>query len=33
MMRFDTVLPDDMTELIEKWRGYAKSNAAGEEED
>ena len=33
MMRFDTELPDDMKELIEKWRGYSKSNAAGEEED
>jgi 23S rRNA pseudouridine1911/1915/1917 synthase len=33
MMRFDTELPDDMKELIEKWRGYSKTNAAGEEED
>jgi 23S rRNA pseudouridine1911/1915/1917 synthase len=33
MMRFDTELPEDMKELIEKWRGYSKSNAAGEEED
>jgi len=33
MMRFDTELPDDMKELIEKWRGYSKSNAAGEEEE
>jgi 23S rRNA pseudouridine1911/1915/1917 synthase len=33
MMRFDTELPDDMKELIEKWRGYSKSNAAGEEGD
>lgn len=32
MMRFDTELPDDMKELIEKWRGYSKSNAAGEED-
>jgi 23S rRNA pseudouridine1911/1915/1917 synthase len=31
MMRFDTELPDDMKELIEKWRGYSKTNAAGEE--
>ena len=33
MMRFDTELPDDMKELIEKWRGYSKTNAAGEEEE
>ena len=33
MMRFDTELPDDMKELLEKWRGYSKSNAAGEEEE
>lgn len=33
MMRFDTELPDDMKELIEKWRGYSKSNASGEEEE
>ena len=33
MMRFDTELPDDMKELIEKWRGYSKSNVAGEEEE
>jgi 23S rRNA pseudouridine1911/1915/1917 synthase len=33
MMRFDTELPNDMKELIEKWRGYSKSNAAGEEEE
>jgi len=32
MMRFDTELPDDMKELIEKWRGYSKSNMAEEEE-
>ncbi len=33
MMRFDTALPDDMKELIEKWRGYSKTNAADEEEE
>lgn len=33
MMRFDTELPDDMQQLIEKWRAYAKSNTAGEDED
>lgn len=32
MMRFDTELPDDMKELIEKWRGYSKTNMAEEEE-
>ena len=32
MFRFDTELPDDMKELIEKWRGYSKSNMAEEEE-
>ncbi len=26
MMRFDTELPQDMKDLIEKWRGYSKSN-------
>lgn len=33
MMRFDTELPADMKELIEKWRGYSKSNMADEEEE
>jgi 23S rRNA pseudouridine1911/1915/1917 synthase len=33
MMRFDTELPDDMKELIEKWRAYSKSNVAEEEEE
>ena len=33
MMRFDTELPDDMRELIEKWRGYSKSNMADDEEE
>ena len=32
MMRFDTELPDDMKELIEKWRGYSKSHMTDEEE-
>ena len=32
MMRFDTELPDDMKELIEKWRGYSKTNMTDEEE-
>ena len=32
MFRFDTELPDDMKELIEKWRGYSKSNMAEEED-
>ena len=26
MMRFDTEIPRDMTDCIEKWRGYSKSN-------
>lgn len=33
MMRFDTDLPQDMSDLIEKWRGYSKSNTAEEEEE
>lgn len=32
MMRFETDLPDDMIEVIEKWRGYSVSNAAKNEE-
>lgn len=32
MMRFDTEIPKDMTDCIEKWRNYSKSNAAEEEE-
>ena len=32
MMRFDTELPDDMKELIEKWRGYSKSHMTDEED-
>jgi len=32
LMRFDTELPDDMKELIEKWRGYSKSNITEDEE-
>ena len=32
MMRFDTELPDDMKELIEKWRGYSKSHMTEDEE-
>lgn len=33
MMRFDTELPQDMKDLIEKWRGYSKINMMDEEED
>lgn len=33
LMRFDTELPRDMSELIEKWRGYSKSNTLEEEEE
>lgn len=32
MLRFDTELPADMKELIEKWRGYSKSHMADEVE-
>jgi len=32
MMRFDTEIPNDMADCIEKWRNYSKSNAAEEEE-
>lgn len=32
MMRFDTEIPADMTEVIEKWRGYAQSKSIEEEE-
>ena len=32
MMRFDTEIPQDMTEVIEKWRGYAQSKNIEEEE-
>ena len=32
MMRFDTDIPKDMADCIEKWRNYSKSNAAEEEE-
>jgi 23S rRNA pseudouridine1911/1915/1917 synthase len=33
MMRFDTELPQDMKDAIEKWRGYSKSNGVEEEND
>lgn len=33
MMRFDTDLPQDMKDLIEKWRGYSKSNMLDGEEE
>ena len=34
MMRFDTELPQDMKDAIEKWRGYSKSNGiSGETEE
>jgi 23S rRNA pseudouridine1911/1915/1917 synthase len=32
MMRFDTEVPKDMADCIEKWRNYSKSNASEEEE-
>jgi 23S rRNA pseudouridine1911/1915/1917 synthase len=31
-MRFDTELPQDMQDCIEKWRGYSQSNASEVEE-
>lgn len=33
MMRFDTQLPQDMRDLIEKWRGYSKLSMFDEDED
>ncbi len=32
MMRFDTELPSDLADVIEKWRGYAQSKSIEEEE-
>ena len=32
MMRFDTELPQDMKDLIEKWRGYSKMNMVEDED-
>ena len=32
MMRFDTELPQDMQDCIEKWRNYSKSHTAEEED-
>lgn len=32
-MRFDTELPQDMVDCIEKWRNYSKSHTIEEEED
>lgn len=32
MMRFDTPIPQDMQECIEKWRNYSKSHTTEEEE-
>jgi 23S rRNA pseudouridine1911/1915/1917 synthase len=31
MMSFDSEIPKDMTDCIEKWRNYSKSNASEEE--
>ena len=31
-MRFDTELPSDLSDVIEKWRGYAQSKSIEEEE-
>lgn len=32
MMRFDTAIPQDMQDCIEKWRNYSKSHTSEEEE-
>ena len=32
MMRFDTNLPQDMQDVIEKWRNYSKSHSSDEDE-
>ena len=32
MLRFDTELPQDLQDCIEKWRGYSKSHSTEEEE-
>ena len=33
MMRFDTELPQDMQDVIEKWRGYSKNHNGDEDEN
>jgi len=33
MMRFDTDLPKDLADVIEKWRNYSKSHTVEEDED
>jgi 23S rRNA pseudouridine1911/1915/1917 synthase len=33
MMRFDTELPQDLQDCIEKWRGYSKSHGTEEGEE
>ena len=33
MMRFDTELPQDLQDCIEKWRGYSKSHGTDEDEE
>jgi RluA family pseudouridine synthase len=33
LMRFDTELPQDFKDCIEKWRGYSKSHLTGEDEE
>lgn len=33
MMRFDTELPQDMQDVIEKWRNYSKNHTSDEDED
>ncbi len=31
-MQFDTEIPKDRTDCVEKWRNYSKSNASEKEE-
>ena len=33
MMRFDTELPQDMQDVIERWRNYSKNHSSEEDED
>ena len=33
MMRFDTEMPQDMQDVIERWRNYSKSHSSDEDED
>ena len=33
MMRFNTEVPQDMADVIEKWRNYSVSNTAADDEE